>query len=119
MLVGLQGSGKTTTAVKLALLARREQPPADGRRRSTCAVRPPSSSCASWPSARTSPSTPGRAAVEAIARGRARRRPRAWARDVVILDTAGRLHVDEELMGELMRLKAAVPSQRPCSSPTR
>jgi signal recognition particle subunit SRP54 len=29
--------------------------------------------------------------------------------DVVILDTAGRLHIDEDLMAELKRLKAAVP----------
>ena len=29
--------------------------------------------------------------------------------DVVILDTAGRLHVDEDLMAELQRIKAAVP----------
>lgn len=30
------------------------------------------------------------------------------AKDVVIIDTAGRLHIDEELMNELVRVKAAV-----------
>ena len=29
--------------------------------------------------------------------------------DIVILDTAGRLHVDEELMAELGRIKQTVP----------
>ena len=30
------------------------------------------------------------------------------ARDVIILDTAGRLHIDDELMGELARIKTAL-----------
>jgi len=50
----------------------------------------------------------GTGAVEAIAReglAEARRR----GDDLVILDTAGRLHVDAELLDELKRLKAAVP----------
>ena len=96
MLVGLQGSGKTTTAVKLALLARR-----DGHRPLVAGLderRP--------------------AAVEQL-KTLAEREHVAFARgegavaeagrlncDVVILDTAGRLHIDAELMGELKALKA-------------
>ena len=99
MLAGLQGSGKTTTAVKLALLARR-----DGHRPLVVALdfrRP--------------------AAVEQL-RTLAEREKVAFARgeeavaeaarlgcDVVILDTAGRLHVDEELMQELRDLKSRLP----------
>ncbi len=36
---------------------------------------------------------------------------RYYGNDVLILDTAGRLHVDENLMGELERIKAAVKPQ--------
>ena len=98
MLVGLQGSGKTTTAVKLALLARR-----DGHRPLVAGLderRP--------------------AAVEQL-KTLAEREHVAFARgegavaeagrlncDVVILDTAGRLHIDAELMGELKALKARI-----------
>jgi signal recognition particle subunit SRP54 len=96
MLVGLQGSGKTTTAVKLALLARR-----DGHRPLVAGLdfrRP--------------------AAVEQL-KTLADRENVAFAKgegaigeaerltcDVVILDTAGRLHVDAELMQELSELKS-------------
>jgi signal recognition particle subunit SRP54 len=93
MLVGLQGSGKTTTAVKLALLARQ-----DGHRPVVVGLdfrRP--------------------AAIEQL-KILAERNGIAFASgdipadkgDVVILDTAGRLHVDLELMDELKQLKAKV-----------
>ena len=93
MLVGLQGSGKTTTAVKLALLARQ-----DGHRPVVVGLdfrRP--------------------AAIEQL-KILAERNGIAFASgdipadkgDVVILDTAGRLHVDPELMDELKQLKAKV-----------
>ena len=91
MLVGLQGSGKTTTAVKLALLARR-----DGHQPVVVALD------------RRRP-----AAIEQL-RILAERNRIAFATelprdgDVVILDTAGRLHVDAELMGELKQLKSQV-----------
>ena len=40
--------------------------------------------------------------------------------DVVIVDTAGRLHIDDELMDELEAIKAAVqPVGSAVSSPTR
>lgn len=35
-----------------------------------------------------------------------------YGRDIVILDTAGRLHIDEELMAELQRIKAEVKTGR-------
>ncbi|MHB8611062.1 MAG: signal recognition particle protein [Candidatus Dormibacteraceae bacterium] len=107
MLVGLQGSGKTTTAVKLALMARREghkpllagldlRRPAAVEQLKTLAEREQ----VAFYSAH--------GGVEAIARG-AIQEARRLLCDVVILDTAGRLHLDAELMKELKGLKALVP----------
>jgi signal recognition particle subunit SRP54 len=107
MLVGLQGSGKTTTAIKLALLARR-----DGHRPLVAALdlrRP-----AAVEQLRTLAERDkvafhsGSGPVEEIAAAAIRESQRLGL-DVVILDTTGRLHVDGDLMGELSRLKAAVP----------
>ena len=107
MLVGLQGSGKTTTAIKLALLARR-----DGHRPLLAALdlrRP-----AAVDQLRTLAEREkvafhsGSGKVEDIANAAIREALRLGL-DVVILDTAGRLHIDGELMHELKRLKAAVP----------
>ena len=106
MLVGLQGSGKTTTAVKLALLARREQHrplvvgldlrrPAAAEQLRIMAER------------EGVPFYSGAGAVEAIATSALQEAARLGA-DTVIFDTAGRQHADEELMGELKRLKEAV-----------
>jgi signal recognition particle subunit SRP54 len=105
MLAGLQGSGKTTTAIKLALLARR-----DGHRPLLAALdlrRP-----AAIDQLRTLAEREkvafysGSGKVEEIAKAAVREAQRL-GHDVVILDTAGRLHVDGELMDELKRLKAA------------
>jgi signal recognition particle subunit SRP54 len=107
MLVGLQGSGKTTTAIKLALLARR-----DGHRPLVAALdlrRP-----AAVEQLRTLADREkvgfhsGTGPVEQIAAAAIKEAQRL-GHDVVILDTAGRLHLDAELMDELKRLKAAVP----------
>jgi signal recognition particle subunit SRP54 len=107
MLVGLQGSGKTTTAIKLALLARK-----DGHRPMVVALdlrRP-----AAVEQLRTLGEREkvafhsGEGAVEDIAKAAVKEAQRLGS-DVVILDTAGRLHVDAELMDELKRLKSAVP----------
>src|SRR2546427_10962594 len=98
MLAGLQGSGKTTTAVKLALLARRE-----GHRPLVAALdfrRP-----AAIEQLRTL------AEREGIAFGTGEVAVAEAARlncDVVILDTAGRLHVDSDLMEEVRRIKSSV-----------
>jgi signal recognition particle subunit SRP54 len=107
MLVGLQGSGKTTTAVKLALLARREghkpllvaldlRRPAAIEQLQTLAQREQIAFHS------------GQGSAEEIARAALKEASRL-GHDVVILDTAGRLHIDPELMAELKRLKAAVP----------
>jgi signal recognition particle subunit SRP54 len=107
MLAGLQGSGKTTTAVKLALLARRE-----GHKPLVAALdyrRPAAVEQLRTLAARENVaffSEEGR--VENIARAAINEAKRLTC-DVVILDTAGRLHVDEELMQELKRLKASIP----------
>jgi signal recognition particle subunit SRP54 len=107
MLVGLQGSGKTTTALKLALLARR-----DGHRPLLVALdyrRPAAVDQLRVLAEREGVAFyAGSGAVEQVAAAAVGEAQRSL-NDVVILDTAGRLHVDAELMGELVRLKAAVP----------
>jgi signal recognition particle subunit SRP54 len=105
LLAGLQGSGKTTAAAKLALLLRKE-----GRKPALVAAdlkRPAAIEQLEqlgrqiqipvYSDERTDP-------VAAVRRGLAR--GREDGRDVVILDTAGRLHVDEELMDELAAVRA-------------
>jgi signal recognition particle subunit SRP54 len=107
MLAGLQGSGKTTTAVKLALLARRE-----GHKPMVVALdlrRPAAVEQLKALAEREHIAFhSGSGAVEDIARAAIKEASRL-GNDVVILDTAGRLHIDAELMDELKRLKAAVP----------
>ena len=75
--------------------------------RPTCAGRPPSSS---WPSSRSRPAcafTIRRASWIRCAARRARSPKRRTRLDVVIVDTAGRLHIDDELMVELQAIKDA------------
>src|SRR3982075_1695498 len=92
MLVGLQGSGKTTTAVKLALLARR-----DGHRPLVAALdlrRPAAVEQLKTLADRQQIAFySGQGDPEAIAAAAIREAQRLVC-DVVILDTAGRLHVD-------------------------
>src|SRR6202163_2240173 len=106
MLVGLQGSGKTTTAVKLALLARRE-----GHKPLVAALdlrRPAAVEQLKTLAAREQIAFySGQGQVEAIAAAAVQEAKRLVC-DVVILDTAGRLQIDSELMAELKRLKTAV-----------
>jgi len=108
MLVGLQGSGKTTTAAKLALKLQKESRPT---RLVACDVYRPAA-IDQLETLGTQHGVPVYAErdstdVTAIARhglDQARRN-----RDrVVILDTAGRLQIDDDMMGELERLKDAV-----------
>ena len=108
MLIGLQGSGKTASAVKLALLARRE-----GHRPLVAALdlrRP-----AAVDQLRTLAEQEhvafhtGEGAVETIALAAVAEARRVNC-DVVVLDTAGRTHVDADLMAELKRVKAALPA---------
>ena len=109
LLAGLQGAGKTTTAAKLARrLAER-----DGRKVMLASVdvyRPAAilqlERLAAEVGAGFFPSATGEDPVE-IAR-RAVERARRELYDVLIIDTAGRLHVDEAMMDEARRLHAAV-----------
>ena len=106
MLVGLQGSGKTTTAVKLALVAKRE-----GHRPLLAGLdlrRPAAVEQLRILADREDiPFHSGTGKVEEIAAAAIDEARRLMC-DVVVLDTAGRLHVDTELMEELHRLKRAV-----------
>jgi signal recognition particle subunit SRP54 len=107
MLVGLQGSGKTTTAVKLALLARRE-----GHKPMLAALdlRRPAAveQLKTLAGGEGIAFHSGQGDVNAIAVAAIREAQRLVC-DVVILDTAGRLQIDAELMQELKELKAVVP----------
>jgi signal recognition particle subunit SRP54 len=106
LLAGLQGSGKTTAAAKLALLLRKE-----GRRPALVAAdlqRPAAIDQLEQlgrqiqvPVYRQDP--PGSDPVMVVRDGI--RELAETGADTVILDTAGRLHVDEELMAELERVR--------------
>jgi signal recognition particle subunit SRP54 len=104
MLVGLQGSGKTTTTGKLARLLSRE-----GHSPLMVSVD------VYRPAAREQLSVIGRQlglpvfdspASDPLELARAARREAVLSgRDVLLVDTAGRLHIDDQLMSELEQLK--------------
>ncbi|HLL82549.1 MAG TPA: signal recognition particle protein [Longimicrobium sp.] len=108
MMVGLQGSGKTTTAGKIARRMKREM---RQTRLVACDVYRP----AAVEQLQTLGeqvgvpvyAEPGSTDVIGIAR-RALELAKSERDRVVIFDTAGRLQIDEELMDELRRLKAEV-----------
>ena len=108
MLVGLQGSGKTTTAAKIAKrLAERQKrkmlmASLDTRRP---AAQEQLKVLGEQAGIDTLPIIPGQMPVE-IAR-RALNAARLGGYDVVILDTAGRTHIDEPLMAEMAEIKRA------------
>ena len=107
MLVGLQGSGKTTTAAKLAkwLKARKGLfpllVPADTSRPAAREQLLVLGSQVGIPTVDTRDMDD----PEAIAR-RGLREAAIKGYQVVLFDTAGRMHVDDELMGQLARVKA-------------
>ncbi len=107
MLVGLQGSGKTTTAAKLGLWVKARKKlfpllvPADTSRPAAREQLLVLGGKASIPTVDTRDMDD----PEAIAR-RALREAQIKGYQVLIFDTAGRLHVDDQLMDELERLKA-------------
>ncbi len=118
LLVGLQGSGKTTTAAKLALMLRKEgKKPllvaADLQRPAAIAQLEQLGKQIQIPVA----SSERENAVDAAMRGVEQARSQGC--DVVIVDTAGRLQVDEELMDELERIHEQVRRTMCCSSSTR
>ena len=106
LMTGLQGSGKTTASAKLALLLRR-----DGKQPALVAAD------LQRPAAIDQLEQLGRQIQIPVYRGEGTEAVAVsaagveWARqngnDVVILDTAGRLHIDEELMDELARIRDA------------
>jgi signal recognition particle subunit SRP54 len=113
MMVGLQGSGKTTTTAKLALRLKQRE-----RKRVLLAsldTRRPAAQhqlavLGGQAEIATLPIIPGEPPV-AIAR-RALQTGRLEGYDLVMLDTAGRLHVDEELMAEAAAVhEAAGPTE--------
>lgn len=110
-LVGLQGSGKTTTAAKLArhLKTRGRYPlivAADLARPAAVAQLVTLGRQIGVPVFEPG----GRADAVEVAREGVRE-ARQTGRDTVIVDTAGRLHVDEELMREVQAVAAAVEPQ--------
>ncbi len=107
MLVGLQGAGKTTNGAKLAGLMKKQ-----GKRPllAACDVYRPAAikqlevvgaqlDLPVFQMGQTDPVDIAKAAVE---------HARRHGNDMVFLDTAGRLHVDETLMDELRHIKEAV-----------
>ena len=113
MLVGLQGSGKTTTAAKIALrLKNRERKKV--LMASLDVQRPAAQEQLAQLGRQTGVATLPVIAGErpvAIAR-RALQMGRTEGYDVVLLDTAGRLHIDEELMLDVAAIReAANPHQ--------
>ncbi|HEY8177608.1 MAG TPA: signal recognition particle protein [Candidatus Limnocylindria bacterium] len=108
MLVGLQGSGKTTTAAKLAVRLRKE-----GHRPLLVAAdvyRPAAVDqlvqLGDHIGIEVHTRSVGTPALEVARSGLEAARQRGH--DVVLLDTAGRLHVDEPMMDELVRVTGAV-----------
>ncbi|WP_297978515.1 signal recognition particle protein [uncultured Oscillibacter sp.] len=108
MMVGLQGAGKTTTTAKLGGLMRKQ-----------LQKRPLLAACDVYRPAAIEQLkvVGGQLDLPVFEQGRgdpveiaqnAIRHARDHGSDMVFLDTAGRLHVDEELMDELKRMKAAV-----------
>jgi len=111
MMVGLQGSGKTTTTGKLANMLRKE-----GKRPLlvACDVYRPAA-------VKQLQVVGGQLNIPVFEMGtdtdpviiamKAVEHAKSLQFDTVIIDTAGRLHIDEELMNELKRIKEAVKPQ--------
>ncbi|HDO30383.1 MAG TPA: signal recognition particle protein [Desulfobacteraceae bacterium] len=109
MLAGLQGSGKTTTAAKLAarLKGQGRRPflvPADVYRPAAIEQLQVLGEQTGVP---VFASTPADKPVDICRRALVQAEVKQY--DTVIIDTAGRLHVDEVLMQELQDISAAVP----------
>ena len=106
LMAGLQGSGKTTTSAKLALLLKSKQ-----KKKVLLASldvhRPAAQKQLEILAEQTGvaglPIIAGQKPVEIAERALSTARREAY--DVVILDTAGRLHVDDELMDELSQVR--------------
>lgn len=107
LMCGLQGSGKTTHSAKLAKRLKKQ-----GRRPMlvACDIYRPAAieqlkvlgKQIDVPVFEKGTEKPEKTAVEAV------KYARDYGYDFIILDTAGRLHIDEELMEELKRIEKAV-----------
>ncbi|MEE9309796.1 MAG: signal recognition particle protein [Cocleimonas sp.] len=109
LMAGLQGAGKTTTAGKLALLLQ------DREKKKvamvSCDVYRPAAikqleTLADQVKATFIPSEVGQSPVEIAANALDFAKKNHI--DVLLVDTAGRLHIDEEMMGEIQSIHAAV-----------
>src|SRR2546430_2660900 len=112
LFVGLQGSGKTTTAAKLARRLKLEQKApalvaADIYRPAAAEQLRQLGEQVGVPVLGTGDEGRGKG-VPALVRDALREAESARARTVIV-DTAGRLQIDAEMMDELRALKAAVP----------
>ena len=107
MLVGLQGAGKTTNGAKLAAMMRKQ-----GKRPllAACDIYRPAAikqletvgaqlDIPVFQMGQTNPVEIAKAAIE---------HAKKHGNDLVFLDTAGRLHIDEDLMNELCAIRDAV-----------
>ena len=119
MLCGLQGAGKTTMAAKLAgyLIKQGKKPLL-----AACDIYRPAAikqlqvvgEQVGVPVFEKGTQNPVKTAKEAVEYAR------YYGQDVLIIDTAGRLHIDEALMTELQEVKAAVhPQEIPAGSQGR
>ena len=107
MMCGLQGSGKTTHSGKLAMMLKKQN---HRPLLVACDVYSPAAieqlkvvgSKAGVSVFEMGQDNPVKIAKEAI------KHAKDYGNDIVILDTAGRLHIDEELMGELKNIKSEV-----------
>jgi len=113
LLAGLQGAGKTTTAAKLARLLKER----DGKKvlLASADVHRPAAilqlqRLASEVGAGFEPSDAGEDPVAIAERALDTARRRGF--DVLVLDTAGRLHVDDDMMEEVQRVhRSAAPAE--------
>ncbi len=108
MMCGLQGAGKTTHAAKLGKMFLKEgHPPL----LVACDIYRPAAIDqlkVVGAQAKVPVFELGTEKPEVIAE-KAYKHAKDYGNDVVILDTAGRLHVDDDLMAELQRIKETVP----------
>lgn len=111
MMVGLQGSGKTTSSAKLALLCKKKlkrQPllvSVDVRRPAAIDQLERLAEDVKVDSINPKSEDPVTRAKEAL------QYAETYGNDLVIVDTAGRLSIDEELMNELGALSSAIHPQ--------
>jgi signal recognition particle subunit SRP54 len=110
MMVGLQGSGKTTTCAKLARLLKKEDKKpllvaADMQRPAAVEQLKILGEQVGIPVFNVPGASPLEICQQALAHARSNKH------DVVIYDTAGRLAIDEPLMEELSAIKASVEPQ--------